>query len=204
MRLLAILLLVLLPLAAAAETRYLEVDVTLRRGQGTEFGIVRLVPTGTPVEVLEGRPESGYTRVRAPDGSEGWVLSRYLTAEPAGLEALAAARGRVAELERELAALGAERERLAREQEETAGELARIRDLSAGSLALEQENQRLKATVARQASEIEAHRAERETLTSRAYREWFLVGAGVLLAGIVLGYVLPKLRWRRRRSWSDL
>lgn len=198
------LLLLLLPVVASAETLFLEVEVTMRRGQGTEFGIVRVIPTGVPVEVLEARPDSGYTRVRAPDGAEGWVLSRYLTDQPAGLAALAAARRRVSELEAQLAELAAERDRLASEESDTAAELARVRDLSANALALEQENQRLRTTVSRQGQEIEAFRAERAALTSRAYREWFLVGAGVLLAGIVLGFVLPRIRWRRRRSWSDL
>jgi len=38
-------------------------------------------------------------------------------------------------------------------------------------------------------------------LASRANREWFLLGAGVLVAGIVLGLVIPSLRRKRRTDW---
>jgi SH3 domain protein len=39
---------------------------------------------------------------------------------------------------------------------------------------------------------------------TREQRRWFITGAGVLLAGVLLGLVLARLRLRRRSRWGDL
>ncbi len=141
----AIFLLCLLPVAVLAETRFVELEVTLRSGQGTGFSIVRMVRSGSPVEVLETSSASGYSRVRVAGGTEGWVLTRYLTDSPIGAEALVAARQRVDQLSRENRELIEERNRLMSEGDNLAGELQRLKDLSANAISLEQTNQRLAA-----------------------------------------------------------
>jgi len=200
----AILLLTLAHAAAVAETRFVEVEVTLRTGQGTGYSIVRMVRSGTPVEVLEEDRGAGYTRVRMPGGTEGWLLSRYLTDTPIGAEQLVTAQQRIDQLQRENRQLVEERDRYLKEADSLAEELARLKDLSANALALESANQQLKSTVTRQQEEVARLQADNERLASRTGRDWFIAGASVLIIGIVLGVVLPRIRWRRRRSWSDL
>ena len=65
---------------AVAETRYVSdtLEITMRSGKGTSFGITRMLRSGTPVEVLNVDKKSGYTQVRTNSGKEGWVLSRFL------------------------------------------------------------------------------------------------------------------------------
>jgi len=200
----AIFLLCLLPSAALAETRFVELEVTLRSGQGTGFSIVRMVRSGSPVEVLETSSASGYSRVRVAGGTEGWVLTRYLTDSPIGAEALVAARQRVDQLSRENRELIEERNRLMSEGDDLAGELQRLKDLSANAISLEQTNQRLAAAAKRHEQTAAELSAENARLTSTARRDWFLAGAGVLVAGLLFGLILPRIRWQRRRKWNDL
>ncbi|KPK61198.1 MAG: hypothetical protein AMJ59_01750 [Gammaproteobacteria bacterium SG8_31] len=205
MRAFAILLfLTLLPSVTMAETRFVEVEVTLRTGQGTGFSIVRMVRSGTPVEILQQDPGSGYTRVRMPGGTEGWVLTRYLTDNPVGAEQLVTAQQRIDQLQRENRQLVEERDRYLKEADSLAEELARLKDLSSNALALEDANQQLRTAAARHEETIGRLQEDNERLASRTRRDWFIAGAGVLVIGIVLGVVLPRIRWRRRRSWSDL
>ncbi len=194
----------LIPLAASAETRFVEVEVTLRTGQGTEFGIVRMIRSGTPVEVLEQDRQSGYTRIRMPGGTEGWILTRYLTDSPIGAEELVAARQRIDQLARENRELIEERNRYMGEADTLAEELARLKDLSSNAIALEDANRGLRSTLIRNEETIGKLEADNQRLRSSVTRDWFLTGAGVLGGGILLGVVLPRLRWRRKRSWSDL
>ncbi len=194
----------LIPLAASAETRFVEVEVTLRTGQGTEFGIVRMIRSGTPVEVLEQDRQSGYTRIRMPGGTEGWILTRYLTDSPVGAEELVAARQRIDQLARENRELIEERNRYMGEADTLAEELARLKDLSSNAIALEDANRGLRSTLIRNEETIGKLEADNQRLRSSVTRDWFLTGAGVLGGGILLGVVLPRLRWRRKRSWSDL
>ncbi len=47
-----------------------------------------MIDSGLRLEVLERDSASGYSRVRTPGGTEGWVLSRYLMSEPSAREQL--------------------------------------------------------------------------------------------------------------------
>lgn len=42
---------------------------------------------------------------------------------------------------------------------------------------------------------------EIDQVRSGSSRDWFFAGAGVLLAGILVGLIAPRLRRRRRSSW---
>lgn len=65
------------------------------------------------------------------------------------------------------------------------------------ALALAEENAALESRVA--TLSLETRDLRRST-----QRDWLLAGAAVLLVGLVLGIVLPRIRWRRRSRWSDL
>ncbi len=193
-------------------------EVTLRRGTGTQFAIVRMLPAGARLEVLETDQESGYTRVRTAQGVEGWVLTRYLVDQPAAREQLADMRQR---LEQALAQRGSagemldsmtvERDALLRERDvldaanrELTAELAEVRSAAAEPLrlrdrmlSLEEENTGLEQRVAELSLET-------RDLRRSTQRDWFIAGAAVLVVGLVLGLVLPRIRWRRRSRWSDL
>jgi SH3 domain protein len=64
-----------------AETRYVsdQMFVTLRRGPGTEYKILKNLKTGTPLEVLE--DGETWLKVCYQDDTEGYVLQQYLTRE---------------------------------------------------------------------------------------------------------------------------
>jgi SH3 domain protein len=43
---------------------------------------------------------------------------------------------------------------------------------------------------------------ENAGLKDRTARDWFMVGAGVVLLGILAGLFIPRIRWRRKSSWD--
>lgn len=219
-RFLAVCVLILGSAAAVAETRWVsdELEVLVRSGTSTQHAIVRVLKSGARVETLGDDPDSGYTRVRLPDGTEGWALSRYLDPQPIARDRLAAAQERVQSLESRVAeltaelqqlrsqrdAIGAEREGLGDEVSTLRSELDRIRRVSASALDLDQANRRLQTELASSEQDRAALRGQVAELKSAARRQWFLAGAGVLALGIVLGLVLPRLRFRRRSRWGEL
>lgn len=203
---------------AQAETRYVtdQLEVTLRKGQSTRHEIVRMLPSGTPVEVLENDAENGYSRVRAPTGAEGWVLTRYLMNTPSARERVENAEKRLAELQQEYQVLkeqsartsqekgGLAQERLQLEEQNRAlaQQLAEIRHTAANVLAVDEENKTLKSRVLSVERELQTAQQETAALKSRAARDWFMTGAGVMLAGIIIGLILPKLRPRKQPRWD--
>jgi len=215
---LAIFLLVLaLPvLVQAAETRYVtdHLIITLRSGQGSQYQIIKTLPSGTPLEVLE-TTDGGYSRVRTPDGAEGWVLSRYLSEEPIARDRLEKAqkqlerlktgnrklRTQLAELRKQAAELQAERDRLRSENARLTSELKHLREVAAKPIELEAQNRTLKQQNVSLEKELQLVRQENQALQNSTQRDWFIAGAGVLLGGLLLGLILPRIRWRRKNTW---
>jgi len=203
---------------AVAETRYVSdtLEITMRSGKSTSFGITRMLRSGTPVEVLNIDKKSGYTQVRTNSGKEGWVLSRFLMKGQAARERLATAEKKLAELELEnrkmttaMAALkeekGALESNLSALEGESRGvsqELAEIRRTASSALAIDSENKGMKSRMVSLERQLQTVQQENETLKDRTARDWFMVGAAVVLLGIIVGLIIPKIRFRKKSSWD--
>jgi SH3 domain protein len=215
----AALLLAVLSQAAVAETRYVsdQFEITLRTGPSTANQIVRMLPSGAQLETLEEDADSGYTRVRTLGGTEGWVLTRYLMAEPAARDQLADMRQRLETIRNQSGDLGAQLDDLTRAKQEAEArirtleaenkqleaELAEIRRTAANVLAINAENNALREQLSTAEVQIAALQQENGQLASRRNRDWFIAGAAVLLAGVLVGIIVPRIRWRKRSRWSD-
>jgi SH3 domain protein len=192
-------------------------EVTMRTGKSNRQSIVRMLSSGSKVELIELDQEAGYALVRTSGGAEGWVLSRYLLAEPPArirlpaiekqLERSQASRN---EMQQQLREVSEERNQLRRRVSdlESAGEdldrqLKDVRRLSANVIEVDEQNKQLRERLAAAEQTVTDLQRENEKLSGRAAREWFVVGAGVVVFGMVLGLVLPRIRWRRKSSWSD-
>lgn len=210
--------LLLLASGAFAETRYVvdQIVITLRSGQSNQHQILRTLPSGTKMELLETGEK--YSRVQLADGTEGWVLSQYITATPIAKQRLATAQRKLADLESQNTRLKKELSTLNRKEGEVSGqyaklkkqdkklteELNRLRRVAAKPLQLENENTRLKKELLDLENEHELVQQENQILRDSGDREWFLTGAGVIILGIILGLIAPSLRPRKKSSWGSL
>lgn len=212
--------LLLLATAASAETRYVQdqLEITLRTGESTRNSIMRMLTSGARLELLETNPDSGYSRVRTQDGEEGWVLSRFLMNEPSARQQLAGVKVQAAtlreeqgRLETELSAVRVENESLRGQLSEmenryrqASQELAEIRTAASDVLAVNENNKVLSQRITDIQQELDAMQADSEALRRDTTRRWFMTGAGVAFGGLLLGLLIPRLRWRRRSSWGSL
>ena len=94
-------LLLSITLNAQAETRYVsdELEIDMRSGTSNQHRILRMLPSGSALEVLEDDKASGYSRVQTSSGAEGWILSRYLQTSAPASKRLAETEKKLAELE---------------------------------------------------------------------------------------------------------
>jgi SH3 domain protein len=205
---------------ATAETRYVSdrLEIQMRTGKGTKFRIMRMLPSGTALEVLETDKDAGYTRVRAPGGVEGWVLSRVLMKGQAARDKLADAEKRLARLELENRKLNSSFDSLKKEKGGTdqelrkfdkenrkiSQELENIRRTASSSLAIDAENRELKSRIVAYERQAQSLQQENSGLKDRTARDWFMVGAGVIILGMVIGLIIPRIRWRKKSSWDTL
>jgi len=204
-------LFVLFPASTHAAKKYItDVEITLRTGQGIDHKIIALVKSGQEVEELEEGAE--WTRVRLPNGTEGWVVSRFLTDEkPSGIlleelrqkhEALLAhadsplkeiinlkeknktLRFELASREKELDDLKKSYEALTKESREL--------------LKVKSDYNKVSSQLAKEKEKAEKIEDELLKLEKRQIFRWILVGAGVLLVGYITGF--SARRQRRRPS----
>ncbi len=191
-------------------------EITLRTGPSTSNSIQLMIDSGLRLEVLERDADTGYSKVRTPGGTEGWVLSRYLMNEPSAREQLqklssqlTSANSRGSSLDGQMKAITAEYDsanrkikELERAKAAVEKELSEIKRTAANVLAIDKQNKTLMDQLA--AAQIRADTLEQENreLSSQTTRYWFMAGALVLLVGIFLGIWLPRVRWQRRSRYD--
>jgi SH3 domain protein len=203
----------------AAQRGYVsdKLEVQVRTGPSLQHRIVKMLPSGTPLDVLQADGASGYSLVEMESGDQGWILTRYLTAQPAARNQLDETARKLTELGEENKALKAELaslrsdkasvektgQDLSAETQRLNSELIAIRQASANVLQIQTERDQLQEKVIGLERDLEKVRREKQAQNADIKQHWFMIGAGVLLGGIVLGLTLPRLGWRKRSSWSS-
>jgi SH3 domain protein len=81
-------------------------------------------------------------------------------------------------------------------------ELAEIKRTASSALAIDSENKDLKSRLVALERNLQTLQQENENLKDRTARDWFMVGAGVVLLGIIAGLIIPRIRWRKKSSWD--
>ena len=185
-------------------------DITklnVRENRGADSNIIGTLPSGEKVEVMTF--SSGWTKIRFPDGTLGWVVSRYLTSDkPLGLQ-IEELKEQLASKHQEIEDLKAENERLKTDNQTLTSRLdenmdklaviqsaySSLKDDSKDYLSLKKKYDRLSSEITEKTSRIKAlEQRVADTYLSNAIK-WFLVGAGVLLVGFLMGN-----RTKRKRS----
>ncbi|MCG8487867.1 MAG: TIGR04211 family SH3 domain-containing protein [Chromatiales bacterium] len=213
-------LLLLLPLLAQGKTLYVTdtFQITMRTGESTSHRIMRMLNSGMALDVLSTNPESGYTKVRV-GSSQGFVLTRQLMNEPSAraqlgtlreeIDELKAApgelRSKLIDLQKSHRELLTNHKSLQKVKDKQEQELQSIQRTASNAIRISNERNELVKQVAALTREVEELKQDNRDLSNEATRDWFLIGAGVIIAGILIGLILPHLRFQRRRnSWGTL
>jgi SH3 domain protein len=184
--LLSLLIVLLAGTAIATEIKFVrpDLDIPVRRGRGSQYKIMKFVKDGNQVELFE---ENGnYAKVRLQNGTEGWMLKRYLSDEKPPVE-------QVRELRKENEQLKTGNEKLTRNlkeikelQQDSSEELERLQTSAKEELALGlSECNKIK----------DKYKASQEVNKIM----WFLSGGGVLLAGWLIGHFARGSQRKRNR-----
>lgn len=195
-----------------AETMYVTdvLRLTLRTGQSTEHKIIAVIESGQEVEILESGEE--WSSVRLADGKEGWVLTRYLTPRETYNVKLKRLedkhknlRAQAASLLEENTKLNSENKKLkaASGQNEKAlnkiqSDFESLKSESAEFIKLKTKYQKTSKELNEKSQRLTDLEEQISRLELYHYIKWFLVGAGVLLLGFVIGFSTK--RQRRRAS----
>lgn len=203
---------------AQAETRYVsdQLVITLRSGPGNQYAITKNISTGAKMEILEEQADIGYAHVRMDDGTDGWVRTQYLTDKPVAKLVLEQLEQRYEKLKEknsggseelktiktDFTKLSQDYAKLSKEHKDLTDTVSRMNEVAAKPILLDKENRELKEQNVTLTNEMQLIAQENQILKDRSDRDWFIAGAGVLFAGMLMGLILPKLRTSKKSSWS--
>jgi SH3 domain protein len=218
-RLAGLVILAQLPLAitlAARTTMYVsdvfEIVVRSEKSESTGRNILKLLPTGTPVEVLD--TDDAWATVRLADGRTGYTLKRYLierlpykvTAERLQGE-FDTQRERLQALTEQCTALQEEHRRLQQTSTSQETQLAdvqqkyeQLRQGAVQFIQLREDHTQLRQAHQHNQQQLAAVTEAYTGLKQSRSLLWFLSGAGVLLLGWLFGLCTERLRGRRRQG----
>ncbi|WP_066987540.1 TIGR04211 family SH3 domain-containing protein [Methylomonas lenta] len=191
-----------------ARTAYVtdSVDLPLRSSESERSKIVKMLPNGMALTLLGDNTENGYTYVRAENGAEGFILTRYLSSTPISRTQLEAVNAKLATLQEEnqrLKESAGNGENAIKERDSLSTELSELKHTSTNAIQLKQERDQLQERVISAERELEHLKRENQALTDNTNQDWFVYGGSLALLGVLLGFLLPKLSWRRRTSTWD-
>jgi len=204
------LVLCLFSTAVYGETRYVSdiLKLTLRTGPSTENKILAVIESGQQLEVVE--PGQEWSQVQLPNGKEGWVLSRYLTARETNNVKLGRLQAKHKNLITQAAALLEENNRLQagnkklatefktnqKQADKARSDYETLKTEAAEFLSLKSKYEEAVSQLAEQTAKAEKFEEQLTKLEKSTYIKWFLAGSGVLMVGFLIGFSTKRQRRR--------
>ena len=187
-----------------------QVDIPIRSEKSLGNTIIRLLPSGTKLSVLQ-ITEDGWTEVKYQD-TIGWISSRYLSNNISAREELKQANTvinenqllitkhetELKELNKQLLILNNKNKELLIKSSKSEAEKTHIEQIYQDALKLEYENEKLMQEQMQLKTELQLAQNNNQIEQDTSQRNWFIVGSLVLFFGMVIGFILPKVLNRRR------
>lgn len=205
--------------SAEARTVYVtdNINLSLRSEESEKGKVLKLLPTGTPLTVISENKKTGFSRVRLENGQEGYFPTRNLMKDPPSRFQLEAANKSMGSLQMENARLKSElaslkqsitpntslEQSLAAERDQLHRELSDLKKTAANSIQIKEERDELQEHVVNLERELEQFKLDNKVLKDSTEQDWFLYGGAVAFTGVLLGFILPRIGWRRKSGGWD-
>ena len=159
--------------------------IFMHSGAGNNYRILGSINSGTEVKVT-GNNQNDYTEIVDEKNRNVWVESKYVSLKP-GLRSV------IAELNEKLANTTSNSDNMS---EELSQARSTIENLSSEKTKLNNEISQLNKTLITTRSKLK----DQDT---NIKKEWFFNGAIVLVIGLILGLIIPRLAGRRKGSMDN-
>ncbi len=205
-------ILVMMCTPVQAESMYVGeiIEITLRTGPGIDHKVIAMIKSGDLLKILE--PGTEWTRVRLASEKEGYVLSRFLTTKKPNEMLLRELKDKYQVLENKADRLREENKKQQKEDRSLQSELEqkeqllgrvtesyeKLRKESAEFLNLRSNYKNMSSNLNEQTQRADQMEEALTKLQKRQIFRWVLTGAGILLAGFLVG--MSAKRQRRRSS----
>ncbi len=207
-------------LPVQAKTSYVsdELKVPMRSGASNGHRIVKFLRSGTALTVLGASDDNKFIEVEISGGKTGWVEATNVMDIPSGRDRLVSVNKKmskvrqenkdlkksIGKLKAEIRQLKNEKGTLKNERTNLSNSLDDLKITAANPLALSRKNKQLKKERNKAREQASMLDKDNQQLRSNVAQEWFIIGGAVSLGSLIVGLILTRINWRRKRdSWGD-
>lgn len=187
-------------------------EIPLRRGQGTDYKILAIVPNGIEVNIIE--EDDPWVKVVTKEGKEGWLLKRYLSMEIPLNEVVTTLQKKNADLEEAQASISAEKDEFSSRNNKLQQDLDNcIADLTetneqyqtlmqdtADVMLIKNSLATSREVITKLQKELSIMSDENKQLKSTQDVKWFLAGGGTLIFGCIIGILFSRSSRKKKSS----
>jgi len=207
-------------LPAQAKTSYIsdELKVPMRSGASNGHRIIKFLKSGTALTVLGSSEDNKFIEVEISGGKTGWVEAENVMNIPSGRDRLISVNKKlskvrednkdlkksIAKLKAEIRQLKNEKGTLQNERTNLSNSLDDLKITAANPIALSRKNKQLKKERDKARDQAAMLDKDNQQLRSNVAQEWFMIGGAVSLGSLIIGLIITRINWRRKRdSWGD-
>ncbi len=188
-----------------------QISLQVHSGPGNQHPILKTLPSGSKITILNDAIGNGYAEIKLTNGSRGYALMRNLTNTPLVKTELISTKKPAQRLRRNNTQIqsgqlnSSQTDSLLSERNQLADELEILRHTAANALDLERQRNDLQERVVKLERNNRHLKLENQALENKSSHDWFLLGAGVLFAGIIIGLLFTRISGRKKPSaWDSL
>ncbi len=179
----------------------------IRRGPGNEYEILKSLPNGSEVIIVNPDIGGGYAEVKLKNGITGYAMLRYLADKPVIqtiIPTVQTSNKKSISKKSIKAGTKSQTEALINERNQLADELEILRHSVTNALDIERQRNDLQERLVNLERNNRHLKLENQALQDKSSHDWFLLGAGVLFVGIFIGWLLSILgRRKSSSSWDN-
>jgi SH3 domain protein len=192
----------------------------LRSGESNTHRIVRMLSSGTRLNLLKTNKTTGYTQAETREGEIGYIPTRFTLRQPINSWFLQKAKKKLEQLEIENKQLKTDlnslkkdntsslsnNKSLEKERIQLGKELHNLRKTASNAIQLQRQRNELQKRVVHVERELQQLKRKNQTLEDSSNQDWFLYGGILSFLGIFFGLLIPKIRWQRRSqsNWDTI
>jgi SH3 domain protein len=187
-------------------------EIPIRRGQGTDYKILAIVPDGTEVNIIE--ENAPWVKVVTQEGKEGWVLKRYLSQEKPLHEVVTILQRKNTDLEEVQAVVSTRNDELTSRNiklqqdldncivdlTETQQQYQTLVQDTADVILIKENLIKSRGAVVKLQKELSAVSQENKQLKSAQDIKWFLTGGATLIFGCIVGMIFSRSSRKKKSS----
>lgn len=187
--------------------------ITFRRGPGTQYKIIQMLPSGTKLNVLE--EKSNWLKVKTTNGNKGWILKRYTMKQLPKSTVVENLNQRLQNLKQQnqnarntISALKSENQELKNKPNQTQKKLNEIKNEYSTLLedarnikSLKENYESTKKKLSAAQTKLDRLSTENQELRSKVNMQWFIAGGSLVFISAFVGFLLGRIQRKKSKKF---